>query len=493
MSIEVKVGICFLAGLFLLAASTFVVTDGKPPWTKTGPEYSVYFEDIAGLGVGDPVLYGGFNVGEVVTVEVDPQASLAKVTFQIEPAQAKFVKIHNDSEHRIGADLFGRARLEIAFGTHESGVIGPDQPSPKGVNPTNLGQMMDSAGQVLDETKGLPTEVKKLTISLNENQEKVLMEFLQILQENRPNIKRIIDRIADISVALSTAKGTIGKLIKEDGLYKKTDTFMDKANVIGTRFGTTGKIVNEILGENRTNIKKVTDNLADASPHLSRGLKTINEIMDENRETVKRILDDVEDITPKINKSMADVNVITDQMAKGRGTIGNLLMNEDMAATVTKTIKGIDTAATEITKFASGANDLKTYLGLDFRAMPQDQSSRANIFLKLQPAANKEYYLGGTFYINYDEPEIATDLEWREAAFDQMSFNILLGWRFWEQRLTFKVGALESVIGGIFEYNFNYGLREDPSKAFQVTTLGIEARAMDKDYEDWETEIMMRA
>ena len=122
MSSEVKVGIVFLAGLFLLAASTFVVED-LSVFKKAGPRYQVYFEDISGLAVGDPVRYGGFEVGEVAEIEVDPERNLALVTYEIDDNQRDFVKIRRNSEHTIGADLFGRAALTITFGTGDSKLI----------------------------------------------------------------------------------------------------------------------------------------------------------------------------------------------------------------------------------------------------------------------------------------------------------------------------------------------------------------------------------
>jgi hypothetical protein len=415
------------------------------------------------------------------------------------------VKIRRDSSHRIGTDLFGRAYLSVSFGTRKSEVLKPGLVPHMGKKPTDLGKIMDTAGGVMEEAEGLPTEVKKLTVSLNENQEKVLNEFLGILQENRENIKIFMARIADVANALSTGKGTFGKLIKEDGIYKKADKAMDQVNVIGSRFSKTGKIINEILGENRRNIKKVTDNLADASPDLTHTLKTIREMLDENRANLKRIIEDVSEATPKVNKSLYDINIMTGKMVKGEGAVGKLIMSDDFEKTFTKTVNKLGEASKEITQFAEGANRLKTYLGIDMRSNTFEQETMANVYLRIIPSANKEYYLAGTFYINFDEPDplLYPDIDQRESTFSGMTFNLLLGWRFWDERITFKIGALESMVGGVFEYSFFYNtrdipnLKEDRWEPQQITSIVLEARALDDDfekdkYEKWETDIMVR-
>ncbi len=489
-----KVGIAFLAGLFLLIASTFVVED-LSVFKKEGPEYVVYFQEISGLAVGDPVRYGGFKVGKISEIEVDSEKSLALVTYQIDYDQRDFVKIRENSEHSVEADMFGRAALAISFGTTGSPAV-PSKDKirkdqiPLGITPATIGKVMNSVGEVVDEAKGLPTEVKKLTISLNENQESLLEEAIGILRENRDNIRNFIADMTALAASLANAEGTVGKLIKESSVYDNLDEFMAKASSIGTEVNTFSHSLNEVLRENRRNIKKVTDSLADASPDFEESIHSIRNILAENEENINQIMDDIAEATPKINKSLYDLNIMTGKMARGEGTIGAAIMDDKFKKSVDKTIGSIGTAADEITAFAGGANKLQTFLGIDWRTLMEDRNSQATLYLKIEPSANKLYTLGGTFYVNYPEPEPSSTLKWREAKFEDFTFTALLGWRFMNNHLTLQLGAIESMVGGSLEYSFLYGKGDTVSS--QETILHLEFRGMDEDYEDLETEYMLR-
>jgi len=316
-----------------------------------------------------------------------------------------------------------------------------------------------------------------------------------------------MDNITDVATAISSAEGTIGKLVKEDKIYDKADSAMDKINVIGREFSDVGRQTNEVISENRRNIKTITTDLADTSPHLERGVKAVSDMVEENRENIKKITTDLTVTMPRVNKSLYDVNIITGQIARGEGTVGAAVMDNGFKVKVDKAIDSIGKAADELTKFASGANDLKSFLGVDIRSNILDRETQANLFLRLAPSSKKEYVIGGTFYINYEEPDPALDLEWREARFDEMTFTILLGWRFFGDKVALKIGAIESVFGGIFEYSkIHEGVkRKDGTERISLSTLRFEVRALDQDYEEplevigfekeyekWETPIMLR-
>jgi len=501
MSTEIKVGVTFLAGMALLALSTFVIEDINP-FKAEGTAYTVYFREVAGLSVDDPVLFGGMEVGKVSAIEIDTERNLVKVSYTIAPEHSGYVKIREDSVHSVGTDLFGRAHLAISFGSPGARVVPPGEVPALGKRPTDLGKIMDSAGTVITEAEGLPTEVKKLTISLNKNQQKLLNEFLRMLQENRPHIKLFLAKIADIASSLARAEGTLGKLIKQDAIYRKADTAMDRINEIGSRFSRAGKMVNEILQDNKGNIRRITDEAAKASPEFRRTVETISAMLRENRDTIRKIVQGISEAAPKVNKSLAHINAITAQVARGKGLLGAVIMDEAFKKTVDKTVAHIDEAANEISSFAGGANRLRTFLGIEARSNPLQRRTQAFLFLKISPSARKEYLLGGNFYINYEEPDPAAypDIEWREASFECMTFTLLLGWRFFHERLTLKAGAVEGVPGGVAEYSVRHGKTGSESGLAPVhlTTFSLEARALDKryessDYEEWKTPLILRA
>lgn len=499
MSNEIKVGIAFLAGLFLLGASTFIIEDISL-FKKEGPRYQALFPEIAGLAVGDPVLFGGFQVGKVSEIVVDTARSLALVTYRVDFEKKDFVRIHRDSEHRIGADLFGRAALTISFGTPGSELVpafdgGPPGFIPMGIKPTDLSQVMNSTGAVIEEARGLPTEVKKLTISLNENQERVLMEFLGILQENRANIRRIIDKSAAVATAIADAEGTLGRLIREDAIYRKADQFVENAASAGQRFNETGRLVNEILRENQPNVKRLTDDLAKAGPDVAEAARNARVILEENRGDVRRIVGNVADITPKIAKSMDDINLMTENIVRGKGLANAAIMDEAFKDDFSAAIGNIGNAANEISGIMSSANRLKTFLGVDLRTNTLDQTSDANLFLRIAPSSSKEYYIGGTFYVNYPEADPASGLHARESTFKEATFTVLLGWRYLNDRFTFRAGAIESMPGFECEYSFLHQqpeLKAGKKKEYGYTNLLLAVRAMDTDYENWDNPAMVR-
>jgi phospholipid/cholesterol/gamma-HCH transport system substrate-binding protein len=209
---ELKVGIFIFIGIVILSVIVFSI--GNFYSIKKGYTMSVVFNFANGINVGAPVRYSGVEVGEVRNIEVyfDEKENSPMVKVGIWASENTWIT--EDSAATINTlGLLGEKYLEITSGSREAarlkqgGVL-------RGRDPV-------STEELTRETKKTLTNVDAMLQSINDivGDE----ELKNSLKEMVSNLKDLSGDLKEFTSFIKEGKGTIGRLVKDDTLYKDMD------------------------------------------------------------------------------------------------------------------------------------------------------------------------------------------------------------------------------------------------------------------------------
>lgn len=208
---ETFVGIFVVVGVIVFIA-LYTWLSGKIFFRNTY-DATVYFEDVEGLRVGDPVLVYGIEKGKVKSMEIDN--GRVQVTLAID----RDVRLPDDSKISIravsyvGADKYvkitpgiGDNIPEVYYGTGGS------------LDLEALGSQLDSLiatfGKI--EIPDLDEAVRRFSADLS----KSLGRLLSMLEDPIDKIDVLAARLDSLTVLIK-GDGTVGRLLKSDELYEE--------------------------------------------------------------------------------------------------------------------------------------------------------------------------------------------------------------------------------------------------------------------------------
>src|SRR5262249_60846768 len=115
---QLKVGVVVLVGLFLLAATIFLVTGQRGLFSKT-EKLHTYSPDAGGLKTGAVVRLAGVDAGNVLEVHLSGRPSPEESVEIVLEVEKRFApEIRTDSEVLLDAEgLLGERYLNISRGT----------------------------------------------------------------------------------------------------------------------------------------------------------------------------------------------------------------------------------------------------------------------------------------------------------------------------------------------------------------------------------------
>jgi phospholipid/cholesterol/gamma-HCH transport system substrate-binding protein len=270
---EVILGaVVFVAAVILVVGTVWL--SERYAGASGGYRVRVQFEAVPGLQVGNPVTFRGVWVGKVLGISLESGQPIVTLGF------AKFDALPVDSKIVVKADgLLGGQMIEIQVGASTKTLA--DNALVLGETSGGLEQVMEDGGQLVArvsdvvEQLGAPENIRHLGVAiahfdssaqqfnglLTENRHAVQKVIQQleatsldaqgILHDNRTDIKeavgnlkqatgemaqitqnmketsvsmkRTFDNLDQITGQMREGKGTVGKLIQDDGVYKHLD------------------------------------------------------------------------------------------------------------------------------------------------------------------------------------------------------------------------------------------------------------------------------
>lgn len=281
---EAKVGLLGLVGIVIFYFG-FTYLKGSDLFSTT-QSYKVYYKDVMGLEVSNPVTYSGVVVGRVLGMKPDYEKDRVEVTLAIK----KEVKLTNNTLVFLADDgLIGGKLLKLKIQAGEKAKAGQEF---KGEIESGLMQMMQSK---LDPTL---KNVDSLTVTLT----KVVGEFAQTGQA--------------LKVLLASATTSTAGL-------------------------------NGIIANNSKNLSAITGNAAVLTQNLNTLTKSLDAQLKPILEKTGSFTDSLSQVklgstVNSLNATIKDLQGVVNGINEGKGTLGKLAGNDSLYVNLDKTAASLN-------------------------------------------------------------------------------------------------------------------------------------------------------
>lgn len=204
-TLETRLGIFF--ALALIAAVVILELTGTRDLFRKGNLMRARFDNIQELKEGDPVRMAGVEVGHVEKIQ------LADNRVEVVLSVEKKAAVKTDSKASIKfVGLMGQNYVSLGFGS-------PQAPR---AEPNTLLETEEQAdlNSLMVRLQNVASGVEGMTKNFSgENFSSLLGPFTDFLKENNPKLSAILGNMQTISTRIVDGDGTVGKLINEGTLY----------------------------------------------------------------------------------------------------------------------------------------------------------------------------------------------------------------------------------------------------------------------------------
>jgi phospholipid/cholesterol/gamma-HCH transport system substrate-binding protein len=293
-----RVGLTVLVATITLGVLIFLMTGSTGLFT---PKIMLraYFDSASGLRVGAPVRLQDVDIGNVQSIRVvlDPARKTAPVEVRM----------------KVGTRYIGFLRKDSVVSLNTAGVLGETY-----VN--------------IDSTKAKDAQVAN-NDELKTEEKPDLNDVVKATQTTMVNVQALLARADNIMSTVENGQGTIGKLIKDDELYRRVNStvreFQGIAQQINSGNGSIGKFLYDDQLYNKANA--TVDKLNALLDQVNAGRGTLGKFVKD-----ESLYNNARDITVKANRMIDDINA-------GKGTIGKLARDEQFAAKIDSTVTKLNT------------------------------------------------------------------------------------------------------------------------------------------------------
>lgn len=312
-SIEVKVGILILVSFAILAA--FVVVMGGLSLQST---YVVYvdFDNPGGLQSGAPVRIAGVKVGDVDELEfkggvVDPQVNRRVLVRAKLKIQTKVKStIHDDADFYVTTQgVLGEQFLQIDPGSPNHPALG-ENAIVKGIDPPRLDLFLAKAYELLDTTVTGIKNNRELLSDMATNADQLLKNLNGVLGDNRERINRTMENLEKLSVEANA--------LTKDAHAKINDPRVER----------TLSNIDAISSDIRKDSGPMMKDAREALANVNRASAVVG--TPEQAEKLKKTMQDLSDLASRADATATDAQAIVAHIKKGEGTVGALVMDEEV-------------------------------------------------------------------------------------------------------------------------------------------------------------------
>lgn len=220
------VGVFVLTGLLLFAIGLFMIGDRQMAFSKRFTLYTEFVK-ITGLQPGAIVRVSGARAGSVQEI-LPPATPSAKFKVRMEIIEDLHPLIRTDSMASIATEgLVGGSFLSIGTGS-EQAPMAVEGATIAGKEPFEIADLLDQMGDTVKKINLTIDEVKRdVQIAVQsigdtvENADDLIKAVGDDVTTMAAAGARITGDIAEITDRVKSGKGTIGKLVNDDELYRR--------------------------------------------------------------------------------------------------------------------------------------------------------------------------------------------------------------------------------------------------------------------------------
>lgn len=326
---QLKVGLLAILALSLLAFLIFLMTSSTGLFTKRSDVYT-FLDDSAAIAVSAPVRLNGITVGRVANIALSGSSEpnrIVRVTLEVE--DKFFPSIPVDSQAAIAAEnLLGTKYINIKKGRSQTTVKAGAEI--KSLDTREFDDVVQQGYSTLSSLNGI---FKKLDGILDQLQEgKGTIGKLLSDDELYKKVVGIVDETHRVIAALDSQEGTLGKLMHDDSLYTDLRGTLSRVNTLTDGLqqgdGTLGKLLKDpaLYNDTRSTIADVRQLLAG---------------LNEGKGTAGKLLKS-DELHDQLKASMGRLDTLLDKINSGQGTIGQLLVNPSLYQNLDSTTREIN-------------------------------------------------------------------------------------------------------------------------------------------------------
>lgn len=433
MSPTARVGAFMLVALIILGI--FIVKIEEIPVGTKGARTRVQaaFPSVAGLDVKSPVRIAGVRVGLVERIEL--QGNRAMVTLALEP----------------GVVLREGARAEVT----SLGMLGDKYievyPGPLNAPPLSAGTVLDGTSpvafdEVLRTAGDVGSDVKAITASLRQS---------LAGEEGQRRIDEILENVRQLTE------------------HTRAMVAANRANVDATI----------------ANFREFSQTLREELPRLAEKLNALADRVDtvvaDNRENLSASMANIRDLSARLRTSADNLNEISGKIARGEGSIGKLVNDDETVNNLNATLKSVESGVASLKNTIGRAERWRLDLNLRTEALPGvegDQTSRSAFGFDLATSERRFFrvelvdspfgrrsFVTQTTSVVYPDGHTETTVQRTERIKDTATVNAQIGYVF--PSFTLRAGLFESTGGfGVDHHALRNRLR-----------LSLEAYDFDRD------------
>ncbi|MCC6645230.1 MAG: MCE family protein [Polyangiaceae bacterium] len=314
-SIEVKVGLLILAAVGILAG--FVLVMGGLSFQ---PTYNLFvdFDNPGGLQTGAPVKIAGVKVGVVKEIQfrggvINPTTKQREPLVRLAVAIEKRHRaaIHTNGVFYVTAQgVLGEQFLAVDPGSADRPVLEENQVV-RGLDPPRLDLLLSESFELLHTAVESVRANRKDIAEAFDGMRDTLKGTGHFFNNNKDRLDRIVANVEQITIDSQ-------ELVKAGKAKYVDNPRIDR--IISNIEATSASIRRDsdvLLGDAKVtlaNTKKITSTLA----------------ADEEQRKIQRTISDVSEIAAKAKLATADAQHIVAHIKKGGGSVGNLVMSEQV-------------------------------------------------------------------------------------------------------------------------------------------------------------------
>jgi phospholipid/cholesterol/gamma-HCH transport system substrate-binding protein len=310
LSLEVRVGLLILVALALLMGFVFVIDNPL----ESGWDVYVEFDNPGNLQNGAPVSVGSIRVGRVTAVEYlggaveqNGRRPMIQVTAQIDDRYKS--RIYEDAVFYVtSTSLVGESILAVDPGSPDREPIEAGA-HVVGVDPPRMDLAFALAYELLETMSDLFRDHKGDIETLIVAAAQMLDQLNGVLTRHSERIDHIIENIESITNDANELVAEANEIIHKpevDRIIRNVDHTLASVR----------RDIDPILADVRSATGKVDDLLDMIGP--------------QQQEEIRTTIHDVSEMTEQVSTTIADAQHIVSHIREGRGTVGAVLMDEEL-------------------------------------------------------------------------------------------------------------------------------------------------------------------
>jgi phospholipid/cholesterol/gamma-HCH transport system substrate-binding protein len=293
---QLRVGLTVLVATITLGILIFLMTGSTGLFTKKITLRS-YFDSAQGLRQGAPVRLQEVDIGNVQSIRIVPDRRGTPVEVRM----------------KVGTRYLSNLRRDSVVSLRTAGVLGETF--------VDIDSTKSKKGEVQDGDE-LPIVEKP-----------ALEDVVESSQATLVNMQLLLQRADRILGAVENGEGSIGKLLKDDELYRRLNTTVREVQSVTEQISSGKGSIGKFLYDDQLYAKANTtvDKLNALLDEVNSGRGTLGKFVKD-----EALYNNARDLTAKANRLVDDVNA-------GKGTLGKLTKDEALAGKIDSTVTKLDT------------------------------------------------------------------------------------------------------------------------------------------------------